>query len=152
MLLTLEILKEASLRMPTKSGQTLGIVGGIVVGQAAVEANVASNILIIHIAVSAIASFLVPNYLMTNSSKLIQFALLILAAWLGMWGIIFGMVWVLIHLTGLTSLKQPYFAPLTPMYWRDWKDTIVRLPLKMMKQRPAHLRPVAKSRMKKEIR
>ncbi len=150
MLLTLEILKEASLRMPTKSGQTLGIVGGIVIGQAAVEANLASNILIIHIAISAIASFLVPNYLMTNSSKLIQFGLLVLAAWLGMWGIVFGTVCVIIHLTGLTSLGQPYFAPLIPMYWKDWKDTIIRVSLTKMKERPAYLNPIAKLRMKKE--
>jgi len=144
MLLTLEILREASLRMPSKSGQTLGIVGGIVIGQAAVEARIASNILIIHVAVTAIASFLIPNYLMTNSSKLIQFGLLILAAWFGMWGIVFGLVLVAIHLTGLTSLKQPFFAPLVPFYRTDWKDTIVRLPFRWMNLRPAYLKTLRK--------
>lgn len=144
MLLTLEILKEASHRMPTKSGQTLGVVGGIVIGQAAVAAQIASNILIIHVAVMAIASFLVPNYLMTNSSKLIQFGLLILAAWLGMWGITFGLIMILIHLHGLTSLKQPYFSPLTPFYANDWKDTIIRLPFRWMNQRPTYLKPLKK--------
>lgn len=146
MLFTLEILKEASLRMPTKSGQTLGIVGGIVIGQAAVQAGFASNILIMHIAISAIASFLVPNYIMTNSSKLIQFALLFLAAWLGMWGIMFGLVCIAIHLNGLTSLKQPYLAPLTPLMWKDWKDTIIRLPLTRMNERPSWLKTLDRSR------
>ncbi|HEY8528682.1 MAG TPA: spore germination protein [Paenibacillaceae bacterium] len=148
MMLVLEILKEASLRMPSKSGQTLGIVGGIVIGQAGVEANITSNLLIIHVAVTAIASFLIPNYLMTNSSKLIQFGLLGLAAWLGLWGITLGLILVLIHLNGLTSLKQPYFAPLTPFYGMDWKDTIVRLPLRWMPRRPAYLKPLDPCRMK----
>jgi len=148
MMLVLEILKEASLRMPSKSGQTLGIVGGIVIGQAGVEANIASNLLIIHVAVTAIASFLIPNYLMTNSSKLIQFGLLGLAAWLGLWGIIIGLIMVLIHLNGLTSLKQPYFAPLTPFYGIDWKDTILRLPLRWMTRRPAWLKTLDPNRVK----
>lgn len=143
MLLTLEILKEASLRMPTKSGQTLGVVGGIVIGQAAVQAGIASNILIIFISISAIASFLVPNYLMTNSGKLIQFIFLILAAWLGMWGVGFGIFWLFIHLHGLTSLRQPYLAPLVPFYKGDWKDTIVRFPIKAFKTRPRYLKPLA---------
>lgn len=149
MLLTLEILKEASLRMPVKSGQTLGIVGGIVIGQAAVQAGIASNILIIFIAISAIASFLVPNYLMTNASKLVQFVFLILAAWLGMWGIGFGLIWLLIHLHGLTSLRQPYLAPLVPFYGSDWKDTFVRLPMFVMKTRPGHLKTLARFRVSK---
>ena len=149
MLLTLEILKEASLRMPSKSGHTLGVVGGIVIGQAAVAAKIASNILIIHVAVMAIASFLIPNYLMTNSSKLIQFGLLILAAWLGMWGITLGLILVLIHLHGLTSLKQPFISPLVPFYATDWKDTIVRLPSRWMIQRPAYLKPLKRYKFSK---
>jgi hypothetical protein len=147
MLLTLEILKEASLRMPTKSGQTLGIVGGIVIGQAAVEAGIASNILIIAIAISAIASFLIPNYLMTNASKLIQFVFLILAAWLGMWGIGFGLIWLFIHLHSLTSLRQPYLAPLSPFFGTDWKDTVIRVPMTFMKTRPGHLNPLVRFRV-----
>jgi hypothetical protein len=149
MLLTLEILKEASLRMPSKASQTLGIVGGIVIGEASVDAGIASNVLIIIIAISAVASFLVPNYLMTNASKLIQFALLILAAWLGMWGIGFGLIWLCIHLQGLTSLRQPYLAPLSPFFGRDWKDTVIRLPLTSMKTRPAHLKPLDRFRILK---
>jgi hypothetical protein len=147
MLLTLEILKEASLRMPTKSSQTLGIVGGIVIGQAAVEAGIASNVMVIVIAISAIASFLIPNYLMTNASKLIQFSLLILASWLGMWGIGLGLVWLCIHLYGLSSLGQPYLQPLSPFYASDWKDTLFRVPLSKMRTRPAYLKPMQRMRI-----
>ncbi|PDO11649.1 MAG: hypothetical protein BLM47_00555 [Candidatus Reconcilbacillus cellulovorans] len=146
MLLTLEILKEASLRMPTKAGQTLGIVGGIVIGQAAVSAKIASSILIIHVAITAISSFLIPNYIMTNSSKLIQFGLLVLAAWLGLWGIAFGIALVAVHLHGLTSLGIPYLSPLVPFHKQDWKDTVLRLPLRWMTRRPAYLHPLDRRR------
>lgn len=149
MLLTLEILKEASLRMPSKSSQTLGIVGGIVIGQAAVEAGIASNVMVIVIAISAIASFLVPNYLMTNANKLLQFSLLALAAWLGMWGIGLGCIWLCIHLHGMTSLGQPYLQPLIPFYASDWKDTLIRSPLPKMRTRPAYLKPLQRMRISK---
>lgn len=116
MLITLEIIKEASLRMPTKSGQTLGVIGGIVIGQAAVQAGFASKVLIVLVGISSIASFLVPNYLMTKSNTLIQFILLVLSAFLGIFGIAIGFIALLIHLNGLTSLKQPYFSPVAPFH------------------------------------
>lgn len=146
MLITLEIIKEASLRMPTKQSQTLGIIGGIVIGDAAVQAGLASILLIIVVAVSSIASFLVPNYLMTKSNKLVQFVFLLLSAFLGLLGIVLGLIALLAHLNGLTSLKQPYFAPVAPFYGREWKDVFVRLPLPWMKTRPESLRPLQKWR------
>ena len=77
-----EIIKEASLRMPTKTGQTLGVIGGIVIGQAAVEAGMASQVLIVMVGISTIGSFLVPNYLVTKANSLIQFILLIFSSFL----------------------------------------------------------------------
>lgn len=146
MLMTIEIIKEASLRMPTKSSQTLGMIGGIVIGQAAVEAGIASKLLIVLMGISAIVSFLVPNYLMTKANTLIQFAFLFLSALLGIPGIALGMIVILAHLNGLTSLKQPYFAPVAPFYWRDWIDLFFRGPLTWMKTRPDHLHPLKKWR------
>lgn len=147
MLITLEIIKEASLRMPTKSGQSLGVIGGIVIGQAAVEAGFASKVLIVLVGISSIASFLVPNYLMTKSHTLIQFVLLTLSAFLGVLGITFGMVGMLIHLNALTSLRQPYLSPISPFHWRDWIDVFIRGPMTWMKTRPESLQPLQKWRM-----
>lgn len=149
MLFILEIIKEASLRMPTKTGQTLGVIGGIVIGQAAVEAGFASKILIVLVGVSAIAFFLVPNYLMTKSNVLMQFVLLVLASVLGVVGIMFGVIVILAHLNKLTSLQQPYLAPVAPFYWRDWFDLFIRGPLTSTKTRPEFLRPLQKFRYKK---
>ncbi len=146
MLVTLEVIKEASLRMPTKSGQTLGVIGGIVVGQAAVEAGFASQILIVLVGISAIASFLVPNYLMSKANTLIQFIILILASFLGVIGIFMGIILLTVHLNALTSLKQPYFAPVAPFYGKDWLDLFIRGPLHWMKTRSESLHPLQKWR------
>lgn len=146
MLLILEVMKEASLRMPTKTSTTLGVIGGIVIGQAAVEAGFASKILIVLVGIAAISSFLVPNYLISKTNTIIQFVFLVLAASLGVLGIIFGAILLVAHLNGLTSLKQPFFAPLAPLYIRDWKDFVIRAPLPWIKKRPEFLRPMQKWR------
>ncbi len=145
-LIVMEIIKEASLRMPTKSSQTLGMIGGIVIGQAAVEAAFASKVLIVLMGISAIASFLVPNYLMTKANTLIQFTIVLLASFMGFIGIFIGLVGMLAHLNGMTSLKQPYFAPISPFYFKDWIDLFIRGPLTWMKVRPEHLHPLKKWR------
>lgn len=132
--------------MPTKTSQTLGVIGGIVIGQAAVQAGFASKVLIVLVGISAVASFLVPNYLVTKSSLIIQFLFLSLAAFLGIPGMVLGTVVVLAHLNGLTSLKQPYLAPVAPFHWKDWSDLFIRGPLPLMKLRPESLKPLHKWR------
>ncbi|MCK1995286.1 spore germination protein [Peribacillus muralis] len=142
MLITLEIIKEASLRMPTKTGQTLGVIGGIVIGDAAVQAGFASKVLIVLVGISAISSFLVPNYAMTRSNVIIQFIFLVFAEFLGIVGITVGMILLLAHLNKLSSLEQPYFAPVSPFIPRDWLDLFIRGPFRLMKKRPKFSRPL----------
>jgi len=146
MLIFIEIIKEASLRMPTKTGQTLGVIGGIVIGQAAVEAGFASKVLIVMVGISTIGSFLGPNYLMTKANSLIQFILLVFSSFLGIVGIVLGMIIILAHLNGLSSLKQPYLSPVAPFYGKDWIDLFIRGPLVKMKERPQHLKPLKMKR------
>ena len=147
MLIVLEIIKEASLRMPTKSSQTLGMIGGIVIGEASVQAGFASKVLIVLVSISAIASFLTPNYFMTKANTLIQFVLLVLSSFLGIFGMTIGIIGILAHLNALTSLKQPYLAPVTPFYGKDWLDLFIRGPLIWMKERPEFLHPLKKWRV-----
>jgi len=146
MLIFIEIIKEASLRMPTKTGQTLGVIGGIVIGQAAVEAGLASKVLIVMVGISTIGSFLVPNYLVTKAHALIQFILLVFSSFLGIVGIVLAMIIILAHLNGLSSLKQPYLSPVAPFYGKDWLDLFIRGPLVKMKERPEHLKPLKMKR------
>ncbi|MCT8137961.1 spore germination protein [Anaerobacillus sp. CMMVII] len=135
---TIELLREAGARLPTKVGQTIGIVGGIVIGTAAVEAGFTSNVLIIAVASSAIASFVLPSYNMSNAIRIVRFVIIILAGFLGVFGIVLGLAWFIIHVTCLTSLKTPYLIPVSPFYLRDWKDIFIRAPYRLLKDRPVH--------------
>ena len=133
----IELLREAGARLPTKIGQTIGIVGGIVIGQAAVQAGLTSNILIIAVASSAISSFVIPSYVMSASIRLIRFGLLILAGWWGIFGMFVGMSGLVIHLSGLTSLGSSYITPIAPLKPQDWLDVFIRAPLSAIKYRPS---------------
>jgi hypothetical protein len=108
MLLTLEILKEASKRMPTKTGNTLGVVGGIIIGDAAIQAGIASNVLIVLIGITAVSSFVSPNYLMGVSSKILRLLFLLLSFQFGLYGIIIGFCFLIIHLNSIYSIEKPY--------------------------------------------
>jgi hypothetical protein len=108
MLLTLEILKEASKRMPAKTGNTLGVVGGIIIGDAAIQAGIASNVLVVIIGITAVSSFVTPNYLMGVSSKILRLLFLLLSFQFGLYGVIIGFCFLIIHLNSIYSMNKPY--------------------------------------------
>ncbi|MDF2714542.1 MAG: spore germination protein [Paenibacillus sp.] len=140
--ITLEMLREAGVRLPAPIGQTVGIVGGIVIGQAAVQAGVVSNIMVIVVATTAIASFIIPNYDMASAIRLLRFPMMLIASMFGIVGIVIGLMTLIGHLIALESLGTPYGSPLAPMRFADWKDTFVRLPLWKMINRPLSSRSV----------
>jgi hypothetical protein len=137
----IELLREAGARLPTKVGQTIGIVGGIVIGTAAVQAGITSNILIIIVALSALASFTMPSYMMGNVIRIIRFPLIILAGFWGFYGIMLGFCLLLVHLLRQSSLGSPYTAPFYPPRLVDWSNSLVRLPLPFTNKRPTNVRP-----------
>ncbi|WP_246469275.1 spore germination protein [Cohnella nanjingensis] len=145
---TIELLREAGARLPTKIGQTIGIVGGIVIGQAAVQAGFTSNILIIAVATSAIASFVIPSYIMSASLRLIRFGLIILAGVLGNLGLLMGIGFVIIHLAGITNLGTSYLTPLAPFNAGDVLDTFVRGPFWALRKRPSIVKSSNRTRNK----
>lgn len=138
--ITIELLREAGARLPAKVGQTLGIVGGIVIGQAAVEAALTSNVLLIIVALSALASFTTPIFKMSNTIRFLRFPLIIFASIWGGLGIAIGISFLLVHLSRLESLGSPYTVPLYPFRPTDFKDSIIRSSLMVIAKRPAHLR------------
>ncbi|RDW19847.1 spore germination protein [Oceanobacillus chungangensis] len=131
----IELLREAGARLPTKVGQTMGIVGGIVIGQAAVQAGITSNILIIVVAMSALASFTSPSYLLGTTVRLIRFPLIFLSGILGFFGLMFGICFLIIHLLRLTSIGTPYLAPLYPLSLQDFNNVFYRLPFSLENKR-----------------
>lgn len=132
---TIELLREAGARLPSKIGQTIGIVGGIVIGQAAVQAGFTSNILIISVASSAMASFVIPSFGMSATLRILRFGLIFLAGIWGNLGLILGLGLILVHLSSITSLGSSYVAPIAPINWQQLRDTFIRLPYKTLKKK-----------------
>lgn len=139
--LLIELLREAGARLPSKVGQTMGIVGGIVIGQATVEAGLTSNILIIIVAFSALGAFTAPIYEMGTALRIARFPFIILAGVWGLNGIIIGVCVMMVHLLKLTSLNKPYLAPLYPFRIKDIKYFLIRLPHHFYMRRPVVNRP-----------
>jgi hypothetical protein len=154
----IELLREAGARLPTKVGQTMGIVGGIVIGQAAVDAGFTSNILIIIIALSALGSFTSPSYIMGTAIRIIRFPIIIMAGIWGGIGIMVSFCFFLIHLLRLETVGGSYFMPVYPFRWRDLGYSSLRFPIQYLSFRPETNRPtdtdnapIKKSKEKKDV-
>ena len=144
MLLTFEILKEAGVRLPKPIGQAVSIVGALVMGQAAIQAGIVGAPVVIVIAFTAVAGFLVPNA--SESISLLRWLLLILSGLMGAYGIVLGLIAIFIHLSSIESFGSAYLYPFSPFNWTDMKDGIIRMPLWKMRTRPAILRPQDETR------
>ncbi|MFC4023275.1 spore germination protein [Oceanobacillus longus] len=140
MAITFEILHEAGVRLPKVIGQTIGIVGGLVIGEAAVSAGVVSPIMVIVTALTAIASFSVPSYSVTITFRGLRFAFMIAASIFGLYGIILIYIALNIHLVNLKSIGVPYSAPFAPFFINDWKDLVLRAPITKLTKRPTYLK------------
>ncbi|MGE5561475.1 MAG: spore germination protein [Chloroflexota bacterium] len=139
---SLELVREAGLRLPSPAGQTVGIVGALLLGQAAVQAQIVSPIIVIVVALTALASFAVPHYSTGIAIRVLRFLLLILGATLGLFGVTAGMTAITIHMASLTSLGTPYLTPLAPLRPRSaLLDTVLRAPLWRQDLRPGWLHP-----------
>ncbi|MFT9495369.1 spore germination protein, partial [Anaerosolibacter sp.] len=146
--ITIELLREASARLPSTIGQTIGIVGAIVIGEAAISANLASPTMIIVVAVTAIGSYVLPHYSTSYSLRLIRFPIILMAATFGAFGIIIAWTWILIHLCSLDSFGYPYLSPLAPLGGELKKDALLRSTLWRFKTRPK----TASKKIKKGVR
>ncbi len=133
---TFEILREAGLRMPRAIGQAVSIVGTLVVGTAAVDAGFVSAAMVIVVAITAISSFIVSNYELAIAIRMLRFPFMALAASFGLFGIIVGLIAMILHLCSLRSFGVPYMAPFAPFIINDQKDAIIRLPRWAMSSRP----------------
>lgn len=136
--LAFELIREAGIRIPGVVGTTLGIVGALILGQAAVAAGIVSPVTIIVVAVTAIGSFSVPNYSLAFVVRILRFIYIFLAGILGMFGIVLGMFIQFGILTSRKSFGVPYFAPVAPVT-RTSPDLFVRGHAWSMETRPDYL-------------
>lgn len=126
--LVVELLREAGARLPTKIGQTIGIVGGVVLGTAAVEAALTSNFLLIIVSLSALASFTTPIFRMSATIRILRFPFIFAAQLWGLLGIFICTLALVAHLLRLTSLGMPYLVPFYPFRTSDLYDSVIRPP------------------------
>lgn len=139
LLITFEILRESGTRMPTNIGQALSIVGALVLGQASVEARLISAPVVIVVALTAITGLTMPKF--KGIEIIMRFLLILLSAFIGLYGYIFGLIGLLIHLFSLRSFGVPYMLTLTSYRPQDIKDTTIRAPWIYMKLRPKFIAP-----------
>lgn len=130
-----EFLREGGLRLPMKIGQTLSVVGGIIIGDAAIKARIVSPATLLIVGVVTVATFLIPNYDMALAIRFIRFPMLIITNFYGFLGIAVGWFFIIVHLFSLESLGVPYFS----LHKSDLKDSIIRAPLWKMNKRPVSI-------------
>lgn len=124
MIITFEILKEAGIRLPRPIGQTISIVGALVLGEAAVSAGLIGEPMVIVISITAISSFIIPT--LNDSIVFLRFMFVALSATLGAFGILIGSLLVLVHLASLKSFHTPYLYPIAPFNYKNMKDIFIR--------------------------
>jgi spore germination protein len=146
---TLEILREAGIRLPKPIGQTIGIVGGLVIGEAAVAAGIVSPVMVIVVSVTAVASFALPSYAFAITFRIMRFGIMLAAAFFGLYGIILAYIMINIHIVNLKSFGLPYSTPFAPAFPSDWKDLILRAPVTMLEKRPQMMQTEDVDRMNK---
>lgn len=129
MQMTIEVLREAGIRLPKPIGPAVSIVGAIVLGEAAVTAGIVSPLMVIVVSFAAICSFTIPDYALSLALRTISFAMLFAAAFLGIYGLILMIFIVSIHLIHLQSFSTPYMEPFAPFYMKRWKDSLIRFKL-----------------------
>ncbi|SFM08589.1 spore germination protein KA [Paenibacillus sp. 1_12] len=131
-----ELLREAGVRLPRPIGSAVSIVGALVIGQAAIQSQIASPVMVIVVALTGIASFALPQYNMAIAIRIMRFPLMILAATFGGLGIMIGFILIYLHLATLRSLGQPYLASITPLDINRLRDALIVLPRRMLLHSP----------------
>ena len=137
MLVAFEILREAGARLPSFLGQSLSVVGGLIIGQAAVEARLISAPIVIVVSFAGITGLLVPK--LEGPIFILRIIFVLSASVLGFYGLMFGMTGMFIHLAGIRSFGVPYMYGAQPANMQEFKDTVIRAPWWHMVMRPRHI-------------
>lgn len=149
--ITIELLRESGTRIAGPIGSTIGIVGGLIIGQAAVEAGIVSPLMIIIVAITTISGFALPSYELASGLRVWRFILMGLASVLGLYGIMLGIVVLSTHVARLESFGIPFASPYSGLGLQegDLKDTLVKAPIQKLQLRPVFTFPKNKRRMRK---
>jgi len=146
-----ELIRESLIRVPTKIGTAIGIVGAIIIGQAAVAAGVFSPLLLIVVSLSLISSFVPADYTIIDPFRVLKFFLIIATGTFGFLGFTLVILIILANLVSLNTFGVPYMAPATPFNFKDFIKSVV-YSKRMAPKRPAYLRTKDKFRAKPNIK
>ncbi|MDA8233333.1 MAG: spore germination protein [Clostridia bacterium] len=149
--ISFELIREASVRIPSLIGPTLGIVGAIILGQAAVQANIISPLLVIIVALTGLGSFAIPNYSMSLAMRTLRFVFLFLSSAFGFYGLAIGVFVTIIHICSQKSFGVPILSPVSP-FRPPSGDIILRRPVWQQEQRPMFMRSLLLRRQPKITR
>jgi spore germination protein KA len=136
MVLAFEVLQEAGIRLPKAFGQTIGVVGAILIGQVAVTAGLVSPVVVLTIALTAITSYTLASLNLSTGLRILRFVLIIAAGFLGLFGVMAIITMATFQLCALRSFGVPYLSSIAPLSLGDLKDTFVRAPIWAMRMRP----------------
>lgn len=150
--ISFEGLREAGVRLPRPVGQAVSIVGALVIGQAAVTAGLVSAPMVIVVAITGIASFIIPSFGQAIAIRMLRFPIMILAGSLGLYGILLAILLIFSHMCRLRSFGIPYLSPMAPLHLGDIKDVLVRAPWWSMINRQEETAKGNPQRMNKSLR
>ncbi|MEH7379868.1 spore germination protein [Bacillus sp. JJ1533] len=135
-----ELIREAGLRVPNPIGPTIGIVGALILGQAAVQANIVSPIVVIVVALGGLCSFTLSDVSMNFAIRIIRFSFILSAGLFGIYGMTAFFTVGITYMVSLKSFGVPYLSPMSPKYISSG-DTIIRKVIKSERFRPGYLKP-----------
>ena len=144
----IELLREASIRLPGSISTAMSIVGGIIVGDASIQAGLVSPLLVIIVGLTSLTTFVIPSYELASSMRLVKYFLLILSAVLGILGFTLGIVIFISQLCALSSYGTEFTAPFSPTYKKGFAQSIIELPIFRRRTRPEYYEPIDTIRMK----
>lgn len=136
---TLYTIQEAAIRLPKPMGTTVGVVGGLVIGQSVVQAGIVSPIIVIIVAGSAISSFAIPSYTFSLGCTLIRVFLLGMASIFGLYGVVIGWILITIHIASLENFGIRYLSDYSPYSITNLKDSIIRISESIITKRAENL-------------
>jgi len=133
--ISFELVREAGVRIPGLLASTIGIVGAIILGQAAVAARIVSPIVVVLVAITGLASFTIPEYRMSSAVRIIRFLLFIVATTFGLVGLAMALLALAALLCGMKSFGMPYLVPIAPRTIANY-DVVIRGQVYRQEERP----------------
>ncbi|WP_051331078.1 spore germination protein [Aneurinibacillus terranovensis] len=146
MLLLFELFREAGARLPNAVGQTLSVVGGLIIGDAAIRAGLTSPSMIVVISTTAVANFTLVNQAMIGTITVLRMIILLISSIMGVFGFTLSVIFIVVYLSNLRSFGIPYLSPVSPITFGDLIPAFLRPPIKKIRQRSKILNPIDKTR------